>query len=514
MFTNRTVSRYAAEHAQKAQEHLVNLDPGFNQTIVGTAGLDPVLRHHSGEPCNNYSTYTYSVEHLLLEAPFRWLRTLRYEPIIRLIRLSGGEYIYHNTFSSLNISNALDPAIGEITYRIYYSNRVGYDSKAVAADNLDAMNSHNDRLPGEEHHIKYREDITNLLKQGGTTEVQVFELRDKSTVIYLEQLTTDVLRKIYALLALKVKDHLIRYTTGEMSDVFKHVGTALAKEDYELYVATVKDFYHTHIVAKLEERERVVIMNAVKSSHNHAVDNIKYEIKRNQDSMREFEEKAFRAAREILDLQMKQTILLNSNDDVDKKAEELYKLLKSSPVATITQVGRHSLTMLINVALSDWDLEFARKLYEQNRAFEFNEHPWKRDLFGKLFVTCEYKLHFSQNITWDFSNFRADANRSNLTGTTYGNPHLHYHNCWGTYRHAIEKSMLHGDFEEAFMNILASVSSLNLLDSIVMSQFMVDLNTLTAPVLENLATGERLSPVEYRKAYNNNESDESESESD
>lgn len=102
-----------------------------------------------------------------------------------------------------------------------------------------------------------------------------------------------------------------------------------------------------------------------------------------------------------------------------------------------------------------------------------SEGIYIRDIFYKLFITCEYTLFFEDTHIINIASQTIQRNTDNLYRKERGcsNPHFRDYNCYGSWKREILQSLSRPDYLLALEQIIACEGSINFADGAVFSTY-------------------------------------------
>ena len=117
----------------------------------------------------------------------------------------------------------------------------------------------------------------------------------------------------------------------------------------------------------------------------------------------------------------------------------------------------------------------------------------QKGVLHKIFVTHEYKLNMQSvvelkinNDTYSSNILICSAKRDTDLFTSFPNPHMFHHNCWGQAITEINKFIANGDYNLAVLQMIAATQSINVAESITFVSMLQDI--FERESLRNLVT--------------------------
>ena len=140
-----------------------------------------------------------------------------------------------------------------------------------------------------------------------------------------------------------------------------------------------------------------------------------------------------------------------------------------------------------------------------------------QQLLKDIFLNNIYKLCIESGVILDTQHNNIQytepytirgVSKENLKGIP--NPHHRYYNCWGDNKPNIVNAMMNKDYITAILTCFAAIAGLNIADVAVMEKFIQDelITYDNVPCLKNVKTGEIITITQYKRRYEERETNE------
>ena len=175
------------------------------------------------------------------------------------------------------------------------------------------------------------------------------------------------------------------------------------------------------------------------------------------------------------DLHTQQLAYNNITETFTEQYRSLKEFCSHNKAITSFRISQDSITQLIidtMVPIANYNLDEARSvLTRTNTALcRAEDSPAYREALKEIFIEQNYLLYFATTIKINLTSLSngVDAiTAQSIRGA--GNPHLTEYHCFGGHVSHICKAMASMDLQGVLINVLASLSNINFLDSTVMS---------------------------------------------
>lgn len=146
-----------------------------------------------------------------------------------------------------------------------------------------------------------------------------------------------------------------------------------------------------------------------------------------------------------------------------------------------------------------------------DRRHLYNKSSAIKKMYDALFINNTHTLYFTTDVIWDLQyntincrdqrspNYDNPAYTLRAAPYTFSNPHMLFHNCWGSNAPVISKALAESQIDYAIELTNACLMSINVLDGIVMSEFNALLNYNTESMQRSLNSPDQSSFVFERK---------------
>ena len=149
--------------------------------------------------------------------------------------------------------------------------------------------------------------------------------------------------------------------------------------------------------------------------------------------------------------------------------------------------------------------------YKSGNTNYITEVDWIAALMRDVFIDEKYQFVMTTFIRVPINSsneWRVTPDSSNYTG----NPHLTKYDCYTPARNMMNKFINEGRILDMINQLVATCASINLVDSAVMRELVGELQNGYAAnheIIENIETGEFITPKQYQTAFYNKEKDKS-----
>jgi len=284
----------------------------------------------------------------------------------------------------------------------------------------------------------------------------------------------------------------------------------------DVYYALVKDVeeqkQRQEMLDKLSSLEEMIVSEEARAI-DESIANVRNTIEHYNIALRN-------KAAELQELLIRKSSPLWATQE--NSVREFINYIKEHDLTNITKLrispGSRTLTVCIVTPLLYWeDSLFKRydKASTTNSVTGCDDD--KRALLRNIFLDGTVGVTFHTAVAINFATHEIVRSPNTLVyGTSHiGIPHthVHYHNCWGDNRPLIIKAFGRADYIVMWEQMKATLSGLNIADSIVFDKFIRDLNTgCNTPCLTLKDTGETMNVKTFLTRFPNGYTQEDSSE--
>ena len=359
-----------------------------------------------------------------------------------------------------------------------------------------------------------------------------YSIADSSSIGIAKDLPDDILNELEALNKEREDFALINFEDGVA--VINNYGTIIFfkewSSDKESSVKLMK-VLHEHLGMEIDsELYEALLALDTKAIKKHLEPLLKRKEEEYQDKKRnEFYEKVKAALNNVQKVQCEGKIrdLQSRIENYESNLKELYLTLreKKKDLVYFTYCGMsEKIKDFIEVLKNDKDSIVSYKTFRGETGIFleiktplsfFEDEDWKLVKKGVL-EKCEERYRgvvdaiFKRQIELmtdtavliRINNY--DVRFYEVEGYKYGipNPHIYYYNCWGDNESVITKHLTNQDYAEAYMQIKASLSGINLTDGPVITRFVEGLADFSdIPCIRDFKTNKTMTLEEASGKY-------------
>ena len=180
--------------------------------------------------------------------------------------------------------------------------------------------------------------------------------------------------------------------------------------------------------------------------------------------------------------------------------------LKNTKVIKIQDCNNDYVVFQVKTPITNYIKQDMESYYKHSNTNFVTERPWVASLMKEVFIDEKYQLVYTTTITvpLNLSNNQWQVSPNNKSHT--GNPHLTHYECYSAARNLMNKFIQEGRILDMINQLIATCASLNVVDNSVMHRLIdeISIDSYDAHyhnIIQNIETGEFLSPADYKAAY-------------
>lgn len=291
--------------------------------------------------------------------------------------------------------------------------------------------------------------------------------------------------------------------------------------DYQDFSAIIDDIWNNRVektdailewmypnyLEKIKEEKEIRRKNAITTclaDLNRARSRtIEQELESTNEDIRSYENALSTLYAKQYECQLKATAIqlgLERSEAVDNIRQMIEK--ENSNIIDISARSNTVIQFYVQSVLKFWEQDEYERLSEN---YLRNKSNLQKLFMDKIFKTKEIKVHMAECVEYDLR--QNSIHYYNEHETMYStkayyeetsgipNPHHFYYNCWGDNKNPIINAFVHGNYDIAINQIIAAVSSINIVDNAVFNRFV---NALTG---ERDDAGPLYTRTKNKKAY-------------
>ncbi len=185
--------------------------------------------------------------------------------------------------------------------------------------------------------------------------------------------------------------------------------------------------------------------------------------------------------------------------------------LKNSKAIKINNIEGNDITFKVTTPLMNYVKQDMESYYKSGNTNYITEVDWIAALMRDVFIDEKYQFVMTTLIRVPINSgneWRVTPDDSTYTG----NPHLTKYECYTPARNMMNKFINEGRILDMINQLVATCASINLVDGAVMRALVDELQNGHAAnheIIENIETGEFITPCEYQTAFYNKAKDKS-----
>lgn len=301
----------------------------------------------------------------------------------------------------------------------------------------------------------------------------------------------------------------------EIKEVIENPANEKMREIFKAFYTCNGDALIPYITADYTEIEKLKeIKNitrfeqALKSAGSRQITTIKNEIDNLQRQVNSLYSQAHSYDTSLQDKKRILTGLEIVGTSVDRAALDF---LKNSKAIKIANIEGNDIIFKVTTPLMNYVKQDMESYYRNGNTNYVTEVDWIAALMKDVFIDEKYQFILTTFIRVPINS--GNEWRVNPDGSTYtGNPHLTKYECYTPAKNMMNKFINEGRILDMINQLVATCASINLVDSSVMRELIRELQNDHAAnheILENIETGEIITPRQYQTAFYDKAKDKS-----
>lgn len=301
----------------------------------------------------------------------------------------------------------------------------------------------------------------------------------------------------------------------EIKEVLENPANAEIREIFKAFYTCNGDALIPYIttdyteIEKLKETKNITkFEQTLKSVGRRQITTIKNEIDNLQRQVNNLYSQAHSYDTNLQDKKRILTGLEIIGTSIDRAALDF---LKNSKVIKIANIEDNDISFKVTTPLMNYVKQDMESYYRSSNTNYITEVDWIAALMKDVFIDEKYQFILTTFIRVPINSgneWRITPDSSAYTG----NPHLTKFECYTPARNMMNKFINEGRILDMINQLVATCASINLVDGSVMRAFIKELQNDYAAdheILENIETGEIITPRQYQTAFYNKAKDKS-----
>lgn len=355
-------------------------------------------------------------------------------------------------------------------------------------ERLNKLKSYNSDYK-EKENWDYVKDLSLYIDKNGDVAVYTNSSKQAAIVIYPENLSNNVFQLVSTCFtrmfpfAFKGENKI----TDEETRALK----AIYKEDYKTFTNIIQNYLTKNDFRRMQLEKQLTGFCEIDIKEK--IDKIESEINQSRSLVDEYLSKIRQEREKINSKNAELNMYVNGDIDPKKDEQDIIDFICSNKSLDITKIDRYGFNILFTGYITEFDEDCYDSVISNTRSYLYRNSKFSyedlrmaldaifKDSRWKVRGYCEWKIKRN----WEVKASKCDIYDDDVIKNRIPNPHIQYHQCFTEYATQMTMMGLDRNYVGILSMIITSSSFINWSDSLVVGEFISDLQKDSVKMLED-----------------------------